>query len=120
MIDNYSTQALGQLPLAETKERLLLNAKGDSWVDSFPLKKELRPSKEQFETRWSLHPEEMDEVKIMGKPVKTPPGGNNPTDVPINSLAWNTRHCPYQTECNPSWTGPTHWPTVRSTSIWHW
>ena len=65
------TQALGQEESGK-KKRYLLNEKGDSWVDCFPLKPDLRPTKEQFDALWNTHPGEFGEVKIMGKPVKTP------------------------------------------------
>ena len=49
-----------------------LTQRGDSWVDCFRLPSHLVPTKEQFEALWQLHPAEYGEVKIMGKPVKTP------------------------------------------------
>jgi len=53
-------------------KRVLLNEKGTSWVDSFQLSDELKLDNKQFEELWSLHPEELGQVKLYGKTIDTP------------------------------------------------
>ena len=57
---------------AKKKKRYALNKTETSWVDCFPLSAELRPTAQQFDALWNLHPEAKGEVKIFGKMVATP------------------------------------------------
>ncbi len=54
------------------KRRYALTDSGDSWVDCFRLDASLRPTRAQFEALWSLHPNALGEIKMLGKTVKTP------------------------------------------------
>lgn len=53
-------------------QTIFLNDDETSWVDTFQLPKDLKPSKEEFEELWNLHPKEHAKVLIYGKLTPVP------------------------------------------------